>query len=323
MKAIIENAQIIELREALARSRDDGAPQETICELLRVLEWRDSGPAVAKGEQPRRSCYLRSNATAGYFQLDLEEKIRFETACWVSALDRALRGDGRPLRWLSPNLCEICRSSPMESTVVLARTLRMERLLQALLLDPEYPPDNRYRTVCGAVMSPKLRKLVAKLKGTTAPLGPGKLESWHVSMPLLLIVAVAESQCEHAQPFAWEAFCAGRAHEELKRKWGDVDQKVLNTVALLIRCQSVVGQRMRGTGGGRLLRSVAQGANELCFPIDAIYKALTLLAIVGEARNHRVPGVTRPEDECQNADTDRQWDEPTSFPDQSGVYLGL
>jgi len=319
VKAILENAQIRKLRESLVRSSDTEAAAQTVGELLRILEYIPSAGAAT-------CCYMRSAATGGYFELEREEKIRFEIASWVTGIDRALRpgGDGSLLGWLSPNLCEICQSRPEESQVALARTLRMALLLQSLMLGSGCPSDHPYRSIWDLeeATAGKLRTLVENLKRVSVPLGDDEgLKGWSVSLPLLLVLAVAESQCEYGQPFAWEAYSAGRAHEELKRKWGAIDERVLNTATLLIRCQSVVGQRMRGTGGGRLLRLVKDSATELCFLSEQIYDALTLEAVIEEARNHSVPGETHKPGAYRSADARNPWGQPDTFSTQAALYL--
>jgi hypothetical protein len=265
---------------------------ESADDMLRILAWYRDGECSPH-------YYLKGDSELSYFECNEEDKIRIEIARWQSALRNTA---GQPpgdvaLRSLSLALHSIKNTlSARDLRDLFARTRRMLLLLEWILLAEQSSEDNPYSELRSfdqhKTTSDRLRQLREDLRevvigqNVVLTLDGGK---WVASLPLLAVVAVAECQCEYAQPFAWEAYSAGRARDELMRKWAGVNDKVLNTIALMIRNQSAVGQRQRKSGSMGFVALVESGLDQLAFDKSLTIRSLQLLAIVGEARNHTVP----------------------------------
>ncbi len=280
--------------------------QNCIDNLLRVL--------VHKPEGCDRPDYLLKDAsTIQYYRCDLDARISLETSKWIGALESALERDYRLLMQISPALSAVCeREHPDHAKTLLARTLRMFLLCEALLLTPDgCSPNNPYKDEVAKLPEPT-RTLIENVREATCALG----NDWHFSLALAIMAALGESQCEHFQPFTWEAYSAGRARDELLRLWPqhpEVD-KAINLIAVLIRCQSAVGQAARGTGSWVFIERFVCGSDTqppewIAFDTAERILALRLMAIIEEARNRFIPSqdTSSPDESLRNAGAFREW----------------
>ncbi|ESQ15907.1 MAG TPA: hypothetical protein DDY14_11270 [Chromatiaceae bacterium] len=259
--------------------------QKCIDDLLRIL--------IHQGEEEK--CFIKGESTIRYYSCSLDEKIQLEIAKWIGALQRANKFNFESLGHISPALKSVCQSGEQgEVRSLVARTLRMVQLYEALILGNDCSPDNPYgpAAVEALAKQPSVRATVESVRNARHSLD----SAWNVSLALAVLVALAESQCEYLQPFTWEAYSAGRARDELLRVWpaGDSIEAVINAIAVFIRCQSAVGQAIRGTASPAFIERFACGADSsprrwIAFDADQRVDALQLMAVVEEARNHRAP----------------------------------
>lgn len=253
--------------------------------LLRVAAWVPGDLSAAP------EFFFRGGATASYFRLNDEDKIRLEVAQWCSALERTfIPGAGvDTLQRLSPALYGLWTTHPpAEVQVVFARTWRMLRLLERMLLVEKSDPANAYVSGWSSEVNADCAALLARIRSGRYSIYKTQAGGWEISLTQLLVTAVAESQCEYFRPFAWEAYSAGRVRDELRRTWGGKAAPCADAVALFIRCQSAVGQLARGSGGDGFLGLLTDD-QKFGFDSATMLAALRLLAIVEEARNHRTP----------------------------------
>ncbi|WP_306536338.1 hypothetical protein [Geobacter sp.] len=287
MKALFEKTpeQIRELRKNLQNY-----------DILRVLAWRPNNTDP---------CYYFKNDTADtLFECNLDEKIRMEISRWSNALSSCTlteRRENRQLHDLSPALHSIYMTQTQtEVKNLFARTIRMLLFLESVLLGKECPANNPYCEIAKSLnlhnyfeLFKSLTDCLKEISQKTGTVTYNSEGTWVVSLPLLLIVAVGESHCEYIQPFAWEAYSAARARDELRRRWTGIDEsalnKILNTVALFVRCQTAVGQRQRESGTPAFISLVNNNLDKLAFDENSLFYSLKLLAVIGEARNHKVP----------------------------------
>jgi len=275
-------------------------------DMLRVLAWRP--------ENGKPHYYMKGDSTLSYFECNEVEKIQMEISRWSNALSNAFAdsGNDRSLYNLSPALHSILKTQPQKEVKGLfARTLRMLLFLESVLLGEKCTYDNPYSCVITNNIYTSLNKLVkdlSKIKVSEDSALESYNENWVVSLPLLLVVTVGESQCELIQPFAWEAYSAARARDELRRRWPGMKETVLNTVALLIRYQSAVGQKARQSGTPKFIDLLDQTEKVFAFDRDRLIKSLQLLAVIEETRNHKVPNGTNYRDFDINAECDQEWD---------------
>ena len=124
----------------------------------------------------------------------------------------------------------------------------------------------------------------------------------YVSMTLLMVVAIAKSQSEYKRPVFWESYSAGRAKAELLQEWRDDNDNtsefvsdIIKIVSALIRFQSDPGQYARGTGDLLFISKAKQITdkinknNKIKIEKNIIINALKVMAVIQEARNHRIP----------------------------------
>lgn len=250
-----------------------------------------------------------------YLEVSARIKIHAETNEWRGLLCR--QAQQQRLDQVSPSLCELYRTNQVERTF--ARTFRMLQALESLFVEPlqgggvvlETRPQAVVADLKSAV--PALAEAVHALLKTTIPLSAA--DSWFCYFPLLMVAAVARSQCECHLPVFWEAYSAGRAKGELKDQWPDIDEDILDVMALLIRCQSGYGQLARHSGDSKFL-AIAQDVASSRVDLDIIQGALRVMGFLEEARNHQLPG-SRQEDRVEdlqiNAFIDRPWEEASWF----------
>jgi hypothetical protein len=251
-----------------------------------------------------------------YLEVSAQTKIHAEINDWRDLLCR--RAQRQRLENVSPSLFELYRTNQMERTF--ARTFRMLQALEALFVDPlaedssaqQTRPQNKVAALKSTVTA--LGQAVHDLRETVIPRSGAA--PWFYSCPLLIVAAVARSQCECHLPVFWEAYSAGRAKGELKNQWPNIEEKILDFMALLIRCQSGYGQLARHSGDSKFLAIAEEVVQTPDLSLDVIKKALQVMGFLEEARNHRLPGSganDRIEDLLINASVDRPWEEASWF----------
>jgi len=124
-----------------------GPQSSAVDSLLRVLVYR--GPITPR---KKNIGFISSGQTLHYYECSLDDKMRIELARWITALKDAVKDDFSRLRLLSTALCAICERESKESVrELLARTLRMLQLYEALLLPETERSKNPYATSVNAV----------------------------------------------------------------------------------------------------------------------------------------------------------------------------
>jgi len=237
---------------------------------------------------------------------------------WVSAMAFRRESPTRLAR-LSPALGDLSRRlddlQPDWADVPFMRTVRMLLLLEALLV-----PEITFHAAHGAAEAvaqgtdwrrwrrdlhaeanslrdgcDDLGEMIRNLTGANVRIGE---TDWHVSVPLLLLVAVVYSQYEYYASPLWQAHSALRARDELQRKWGAALKRTAglehgcHLVSLLVRYQSAVGKCVRQSGDAGFLAAASAFTQSTggAFPRSIVLDALRLLSILEEARLRRLPG---------------------------------
>lgn len=282
---------------------------EPLKEFIRSYGEAPSNPlrVVEFGHSDSPRFFIKGGFTGTYFRCTGDEKLRLEIGRWCEALHGALRDepDWDLLRRMSPTLDRVHLEHDARRVRehVIVRALRMVLLFEALCLPEEYcASDNPYRSEVAAIrgQNPELAGLFSTcattLKAAKHGLGSGQCR---VGLTLLLLLVLSESQSEHLQDYAWEAYTAGRFRDALYRDWhglaGEVSnhdlRMVIDTAATLIRCQSFLGQKVRKSGGDAFLHIIGWPGpcRNLAFSPDERLAALRLIAVISEARNHKVP----------------------------------
>lgn len=266
------------------------------------------------------SGYLKSGAADHFIEIDEFNKIRYEIARWQTAIGFS----HEELKSMSSTLHELQKANDLRA---LTRTLRMLKFFDVLLVTH----DNSY-TTCRTLLEKYSKELledsVSGLMDAISVIRDTHIKihrkhEYYTSLALLMVVAVALSQCEAFRPLFWEARSAARARDELKRKWGNANDGVLEValdiVTLLIRYQSAPGQYARKTGDEKFRETIKELTNEYNSVLKEqhLIAALTVMGVLEEARNHRLP-FTQDElheksdkigDIDLNAGLNREWDQ--------------
>lgn len=257
--------------------------------------------------------YLKTESTEHYVEIDEFNKIRREIERWVTAIS----SPNDYLKKLSPATYELQKARDERT---LTRTLRMLKFFDELLLATEGKHSSGWTSDIQELLSvsaSKLNEAMTVVRNTHIKIY--EKSEYYTSLALLLVVALAESQCEAFRPVFWEARSAARARDELQRKWGELEDGVLHAVldivTLLIRYQSAPGQYARKTGDEMFRKAVKEIVNKhdaKFIKAQELEDALTVIGVLEEARNHKLP---LDQDSCQignlniNVGLDRKWDQ--------------
>jgi len=281
-------------------------------DMTRVLAYKDDDGKYHYGLWDQRNRRFRV--------VDLQTKIDSECQRWIHAIwlvDSMGRPDYSPefpesesgrqerqaqqLKNLSPGLFRLYQGED-EDWEALARTVRMLMFLRHLLVDSDMDSNivnfAALRAKSTGLISkvPKLSNAIENIlnEGDCVQLRPEvKGDPWHVSLALLFVSAIAESQAAWSRAVLWERFSACRAREDLQLKWPfargfDVLRDCLDTVAIIIGYQSEFGQWARQTGRHSFVNEVTELARGNCFETK-IMDALKVTAIIQEARSRKLP----------------------------------
>ncbi|MFC1476410.1 hypothetical protein ACFL5S_00440 [Fibrobacterota bacterium] len=252
-------------------------------------------------------------------KVNLETKIQFEIEQWIHVLTApgavsTLNNRSR-LADFSQALDTLHKEGNKTSIIAIARTVRMLIMLEAVMCpnitDVFQHSDNKREIVKSLQKKminnyAKISILAGKISNTYILINEDK--KIRISLALIIVLSTALSQCEYQCPTLWEAYSAGRARNELKRKWEycDLEPITINSLITIICCfiryQSAFGQYSRGTGTGDFLNKIGDIMSELkkgglVISSDAkristtreltkIFKdALKIFGIIQEARN--------------------------------------
>ncbi len=206
--------------------------------------------------------YIESGLSNLFFEVNVEEKINYEIQRWMSVLTTALEfsQNGISKYTLEPKEIHDPFDKPGN-----ARTYRMLFVLNSVLLSH------------------------SKAKETIGIVSELPDSNWYVSLGLIMITAVAYSQCQWHRPVLWEAYSAGWARDELSKRW-NFDDKLLDIVSFLIRYQSDPGQVFRKSGKITYRNNDKRTTpvpNPI-FTIDQLERALMSIAPAQEVRNKKL-----------------------------------
>jgi hypothetical protein len=296
------------------------APPQAVLEIKRLnLEKRL--PILVRTSGSGRTGYRKIGAPGShleYAEVSPSILVHVETNVF-----RVMIKDESPkLSSEAPALYELRRKTD-EAERTLKRTVKMLDCLEALFFEPFVPPLAGRRSALHEVADelkeqiPELRLALRQLSRAVVPL----TGSWGYYVPLLMVVAVAFSQCECHLPVFWQAYSAGRAKGDLKERWPEIDERVLDFIALLIRCQSCYGQLSRGSGDRRFLTIIEEFADPRNFPRELLYSALRVMSVLEDLRHHRISNYAP--DAPTRKEGGSAWEEPSWFKLTESCYASL
>lgn len=320
---------------------------------------------AAPAEVPVRGFYPHQaspEAVTGFFhigeshqcvELPLLMRIHQQTNYWIELLSHP-ENNSRRLAEFSPVLSAM-RKSVKDFEIPFTRTIRMLLFFEALFCSNDeelsrafaqlaLSTEGTYFTSSDTFQKVRLnlrrevRHLRAEINGLDQAINeltnitfPIQIENCclHVSLPLLIQTSILYSQCEFFGSILWEHFSAGRARDELQKKWsflGSSADHLLDLIALLIRYQSAPGQLVRQTGSNTFLREIHNFTDLLISSTgnenkwrelhNVLVSALNLIGVVEEARNHFLPRTTN-RTLCRklslNAGLSRNWYNPDYY----------
>ena len=239
------------------------------------------------------------------------DKVRAEIHRWIAIL----RDPNRGLRTYSVPLADLAKAHHPEAALIFERTRRMLLFLEALLLPSLEVAPTALERLAAQLRSeiPELDRAIQRVLISRIVLE--QTPKLHTSLALLLVVAVGHSQCLHYLPHFWEAYSAGRARDELSRKWAGLPRAVhrdlLDVISFLIRYQSAPGQMARGTGpDGFRLRAEQLARSGRISEVDLL-DVIRIVGVLEEARNRQLPLTTMARVEADGGVHD--WDAPSGF----------
>ncbi len=160
--------------------------------------------------------YVKLEHGNWYHEVDENTKIEYECNRFMNALINAEKG---VLRELSPILNEFYELTGREG---ISRLLRMLLGLQLLFTveEPSNSNEGIEREIAEGKRNLKLlESIVNKVKSEIWKANDSSINNnWYIALPLIVIIAVAYSQCKFAGQIFWEPFSAGAARNELQAK---------------------------------------------------------------------------------------------------------
>ncbi|MFZ2411505.1 MAG: hypothetical protein WAW23_08040, partial [Candidatus Methanoperedens sp.] len=281
-------------------------------DMLRILVFSSDGKNY--------SGHFRTEFRDVYDEVDERIKISLEIVRWIEAIGNA-ENASLQLKDLSPALSDLCTHRIPDAKRAMARTLRMLLFFQALVLARDSSEDLISRRYLSPDLMEEASRLLngcSQLKDALDDILNTRIQvadtQFYMYLPLALIVAIAESQCDYFRPALWEAYSAGRAKTELRSKWPELPSDYLDIIILFIRYQSATGQWTRGTGDNTFISKCEDVAKRSGLRPAVLRTALKVIAVVEEARNHKLPGYESSEAlQIINEGVDRRWGKPTWF----------
>jgi hypothetical protein len=235
-------------------------------------------------------------------EVSLNEKVRYEIWQWIDAICFS-DSKSQNLRQFSEALSDAQNEGSNVSMTLISRTVRMLLLLDKIggipntgtvnsdFQIPVYVPDEISN-------NEELQRLITNIKSTF--LSSSFLGNKKISLLLIIVLAIAESQCEFACPVLWEAYSAARARNELEKRWNlpntdenfkNIAMTVIDIVCLFIRFQSAPGQQRRATGNNDYMNQCEKIADEIRkrdfsgLEYNKLIDCMLLIGIIEDARN--------------------------------------
>jgi predicted NBD/HSP70 family sugar kinase len=238
--------------------------------------------------------YMKDGVGEYYREVDITRKMQYEIERWIAEII-GKEGECVIGSQALKELDLITRSQGRRKGAGSSRTLRMLSFLQALLIRPDENRselENNINEIINVVEAfketlQKVNECYVLRKSDNNEEG-----SWFVSLSLLTIITVAYSQVEWHRPFLWEAYSSGRVRDELSFRWKKPEEsietlqekdRILNSIAFLIRFQSDPGQLHRKTGTG-MYRDVEIKPEKFIFNKEDLINALLIISLSEKVR---------------------------------------